>query len=124
MIAGIGLDIVELERIGKLDAKSPKFRLRMLTEEELEFTNRLPLIGASNFLRVVLREKKHLQKRKEQESERHAISRISDIVPEASGKPVLYFKGDASGGIYFHYTYENSCGSPSNPSCIIVRPSS
>ena len=36
MIAGIGLDIVELERIAKLDAKSPKFRLRTLTEEELE----------------------------------------------------------------------------------------
>ena len=32
MIAGIGLDIVELERIAKLDAKSPKFRLRTLTD--------------------------------------------------------------------------------------------
>ena len=31
MISGIGLDIVELDRIAKLDAKSEKFLTRILT---------------------------------------------------------------------------------------------
>ncbi len=35
MITGIGLDIVEIERIQRLDAKSPKLRERVLTEREL-----------------------------------------------------------------------------------------
>ena len=33
MIVGIGLDIIELDRIAKLDARSEKFRARILTEE-------------------------------------------------------------------------------------------
>ena len=36
LIAGIGLDIVELDRIANLDARSSKFRMRILTAEELK----------------------------------------------------------------------------------------
>jgi holo-[acyl-carrier protein] synthase len=35
MITGIGLDITEMDRIRRLDGKSPKFRERVLTEREL-----------------------------------------------------------------------------------------
>ena len=79
MIAGIGLDIIELERIEKLDAKSEKFHARILTMEEMKFMNRFLVIGAPNFLQDDLREKRHLQKREEQESERNAISPILEF---------------------------------------------
>ena len=45
MIAGIGLDIVELDRIAKLDARSPKFRMRILTMEELKIYESHTIIG-------------------------------------------------------------------------------
>lgn len=35
MITGIGLDVVELDRIEKMNKKSSKFRERVLTEREL-----------------------------------------------------------------------------------------
>ena len=79
LIAGIGLDIVELDRIAKLDARSSKFRMRILTVEELKFTNCTPLIGERNSLRAVLLGKKRSLKRKEPELEGNVALWISDI---------------------------------------------
>ncbi len=50
MITGIGLDIVELVRIRKLDEKSSKFRERILTESELAEYNRLKNSRRTEFL--------------------------------------------------------------------------
>lgn len=93
MIAGIGLDIVELERIGKLDAKSPKFRLRTLTEEELAIYESLTAHRRVEFLAGRFAGKEAFSKARG--TGIGATCNFSDIsiVPEASGKPVLYFKG-------------------------------
>ena len=92
MIAGIGLDIVELDRIAKLDAKSSKFAMRILTVEELKIyelhtTNR-PL----NSLRVVLPGKKRSLKRKEQELEGNVVFWIRKYIARAKRKTDYSFQ--------------------------------
>ncbi len=39
MIIGIGVDIIEVERIRKLAEKSPRFLTRVFTSEEIKYSN-------------------------------------------------------------------------------------
>ena len=39
MIVGIGVDIIEVERIQKLAEKSPRFLKRIFTDEEIKYSN-------------------------------------------------------------------------------------
>ena len=79
MIAGIGLDIVELDRIAKLDAKSAKFRSAYFNEwKKLKFTNRLRGHRRIEFLAGRFAGKEALLKQKEQELERNVTSQISE----------------------------------------------
>ena len=39
MIVGIGVDIIEVERIQKLAEKSPRFLKRVFTDEEIKYCN-------------------------------------------------------------------------------------
>ncbi len=50
MITGIGLDIVELSRIRRLDEKSLKFRTRVLTQYEQSEYNKLTKVRKVEFL--------------------------------------------------------------------------
>lgn len=98
MIAGIGLDIVELERIAKLDARSDKFRLRILVEEELASYETLALHRRTEFLAGRFAAKEAFAKALG--TGIGAACRFEDIavLPDESGKPVLYFKGKSADG--------------------------
>jgi len=92
LIAGIGLDIVELDRIAKLDDHSEKFRLRILTVEELKIFDKL-----TNHRRVEFLAGRFAAKEAYAKANGTGIGvacNFTDIevLPEPSGKPVLYFK--------------------------------
>lgn len=98
MIAGIGLDIVELERIAKLDANSEKFRLRILTSEELKIYE-----GLTNHRRIEFLAGRFAGKEAYAKANGTGIGvacNFTDIaiLPQASGKPVLYFKENEVAG--------------------------
>ncbi|WP_318618065.1 holo-ACP synthase [Sporosarcina sp. YIM B06819] len=98
MIAGIGLDIVELNRIAKLDARSPKFRSRILTLEELKIYE-----GLTNHRRIEFLAGRFAGKEAYAKANGTGIGAACNftdiaILPEPSGKPVLYFKENKVSG--------------------------
>ena len=98
MIAGIGLDIVELDRIAKLDAASSKFRSRILTSEELQIYD-----GLTNHRRIEFLAGRFAGKEAYAKANGTGIGAACNftdiaILPEVSGKPVLYFKENKVAG--------------------------
>lgn len=98
LIAGIGLDIVELERIAKLDARSPKFRMRILTAEELKIYETHTSHRRIEFLAGRFAGKEAFAKAKGTGIGTQCNFTDIGILPESSGKPNLYFKGVAIPG--------------------------
>lgn len=92
MITGIGLDIVELERIAKLDAKSEKFRTRILTDAELARYDMLTGHRKVEFLAGRFAGKEAFAKAKGTGIGAACNFIDIEIMPDASGKPELYFK--------------------------------
>ncbi|MCG7336786.1 holo-ACP synthase [Sporosarcina sp. ACRSM] len=93
MIAGIGLDIVELNRIAKLDSRSPKFRFRTLTDEELKIYDALSPQRRIEFLAGRFAGKEAFAKAKGTGIGADCNFIDISILPAESGKPLLYFKG-------------------------------
>lgn len=93
MIAGIGLDIVELERVARLDERSDKFRLRVLTKRELQLYELLPPHRKTEFLAGRFAAKEAFSKAKGTGIGKDCRFDQIEILPESSGKPVLYFDG-------------------------------
>ncbi|MCM3638310.1 holo-ACP synthase [Sporosarcina luteola] len=93
MIAGIGLDIVELDRIASLDERSDKFRLRILTKKELRLYETLSPNRKNEFLAGRFAAKEAFGKAKGTGIGRDCRFDQIEILPEPSGKPVLYFDG-------------------------------
>ncbi|WP_342506697.1 holo-ACP synthase [Sporosarcina sp. FSL K6-2383] len=98
MIAGIGLDIVELDRIAKLDAHSEKFRLRILTLAELQIYETLTDHRRIEFLAGRFAGKEAYAKANGTGIGIACNFTDIQILPEASGKPVLYFKKNKVSG--------------------------
>ncbi len=98
MIAGIGLDVVELDRIAKLDVKSSKFRLRILTLAELKIYESLTNHRQTEFLAGRFAAKEAYAKANG--TGIGATCNFTDIaiLPEESGKPVLYFNDSKVSG--------------------------
>lgn len=92
MITGIGLDIVELNRIAKLDARSEKFRVRILTAAELEIYTSYSGHRRTEFLAGRFAGKEAYAKANG--TGIGAACNFTDIkiIPDANGKPELYFK--------------------------------
>lgn len=92
MIIGIGLDIIELDRIARLDNKSDKFRKRILTKEEIIIYETLSGHRRIEFLSGRFAGKEAFAKARG--TGIGALCNFTDIaiVPDALGKPVLYFK--------------------------------
>lgn len=92
MIIGIGLDIVELDRIAKLDARSEKFRIRILTVAELKIYASYIGHRRIEFLAGRFAGKEAFAKAKG--TGIGAACNFSDIeiLPNINGKPELYFK--------------------------------
>ncbi|WP_432361682.1 holo-ACP synthase [Sporosarcina sp. UB5] len=98
MIAGIGLDIVELDRITKLDERSDKFRLRILSTREILLYDMLPPHRKIEFLAGRFAAKEAFAKARGTGIGKDCRFEQIEILPEPSGKPVLYFDGGEVAG--------------------------
>ncbi len=98
MISGIGLDIVELERLETLEAKSSKFRKRILTPQELDIYDSLNSHRKIEFLAGRFATKEAYSKANG--TGIGAACNFLDIavLPNKQGQPILYFKGKEANG--------------------------
>lgn len=98
MITGIGLDVVEIERIEKIDQRSDKLRLRILTERELEIYKRYSASRRIEFLAGRFAGKEAFAKAKGTGIGASCNFVDIEILPNEQGKPGLFFKGNAVNG--------------------------
>ncbi|MCM3745003.1 holo-ACP synthase [Sporosarcina luteola] len=98
MIMGIGLDIVELDRIARLDERSDKFRLRILSNKELSLYESLPAQRKNEFLAGRFAAKEAFAKAKGTGIGKGCRFEQIEILKEPSGKPVLFFDGKEVAG--------------------------
>lgn len=93
MIAGIGLDIIELKRIEKLNNRLKRFRLRILTLEETEIYEALSGHRRTEFLAGRFAGKEAFAKARGTGIGATCNFTDINILPDDSGKPEIYFKG-------------------------------
>ncbi|WP_210470848.1 holo-ACP synthase [Sporosarcina sp. 6E9] len=98
MISGIGLDIVELDRIAKLEEKSGKFAARVLTHSETAIYRSLSGHRRTEFLAGRFAGKEAFSKARGTGIGADCNFTDIEIIPEPSGKPRLYFKGSTVSG--------------------------
>lgn len=98
MITGIGLDLVELERIKRLDDRSEKFRNRILTKKELARYAKFQGRRRLEFLAGRFAAKEAFAKANGTGIGAACNFIDIEILPEANGKPALYFKGECVNG--------------------------
>lgn len=94
MIQGIGLDIVELDRIARLDGKSAKFRMRILSDAELKRYEQLPQHRRIEFLAGRFAGKEAFAKARGTGIGNGCRFEQIEILPDAVGKPTLSFDGE------------------------------
>lgn len=93
MITGIGLDIVELDRIQELDARSEKFRTRILTVAEQVIYESLKGHRRVEFLAGRFAGKEAFAKARGTGIGEACNFVDIEIISDSSGKPILNFKG-------------------------------
>lgn len=98
MITGIGLDIVELDRVARLDERTDKFRQRILSNRELALYDKLPAHRKTEFLAGRFAAKEAFAKARGTGIGKGCRFEQIEILPEPSGKPVLYFDGGKVAG--------------------------
>ena len=106
MITGIGLDIVELGRIRKLDEKSPKFRNRVLTERELEQYLLLKSKRQTEFLAGRFAAKEAFAKAKGTGIGAACTFQDMEIRKDDNGKPAMYFRDKEYGLVSITHSKE------------------
>lgn len=89
MIAGIGIDIIELDRVEKMLAK-PKFIDRILTENEQELFNKLTKRRQLEFLAGRFAAKEAYSKARGTGIGAEVSFHDIEILPDERGKPVLH----------------------------------
>ncbi|MBB5149842.1 MULTISPECIES: holo-ACP synthase [Ureibacillus] len=98
MIKGIGLDIVEIDRIYELMNRTDKFQRRILSERELSVFKELSEKRKCEFLAGRFAAKEAFSKANgtgiREGCEFHQIEILNDEL----GKPILYFNGQAVNG--------------------------
>lgn len=98
MIKGIGLDLVEMDRIEKMINRTDKFQQRILTVRELEIFETLSGTRKVEFLAGRFAAKEAFSKANGTGigvgCELHQI----EILKDATGKPILYFDGQLVNG--------------------------
>ncbi len=93
MIKGIGLDLVELERIEKMMLRSKKFVERILTEKEQQIFETLPHARQVEFLAGRFAAKEAYSKANGTGIGKDCELQQIEILKDKIGKPVLYFNG-------------------------------
>ncbi|AOV09057.1 holo-ACP synthase [Sporosarcina ureilytica] len=92
------MDVVELDRIASLDAKSPKFRTRILTEKELEIYESYRGHRRIEFLAGRFAGKEAFAKARGTGIGAECNFVDIEIIPNRAGKPELSFKGTVVNG--------------------------
>lgn len=93
MIIGIGLDIIELDRVARIDEKSSKFCNRILTKKELMIYQSLEGQRRCEFLAGRFAGKEAFAKAKGTGIGAACSFLDIEIIPNNKGQPFLYFKG-------------------------------
>lgn len=106
MITGIGLDIVELGRIRRLDEKSPKFRERILTERELAEYLLLKNTRQTEFLAGRFAAKEAFGKANGTGIGAACTFQDMEIRKAESGKPEMYFRNAECGLVSITHSKE------------------
>ncbi|ARK24532.1 holo-[acyl-carrier-protein] synthase [Sporosarcina sp. P37] len=92
MIQGIGLDIVELDRIARLDGRNAKFRERILSERELQTYETLSGHRKTEYLAGRFAAKEAFSKARGTGIGADCSFLDIEVIPETGGRPVLYFR--------------------------------
>ena len=98
MITGIGLDVVELDRIAAIDQRTEKFRKRILTENELQIYEQHTELRKIEFLAGRFAGKEAFSKALGTGIGATCNFVDIEIKPNALGKPELFFKGNKMNG--------------------------
>ena len=98
MIKGIGLDLVELDRIKKMIGRSEKFAQRILTDRELAIFNSLSDMRKVEFLAGRFAAKEAYSKANGTGIGKGCELHQIEILKTEQGKPVLYFDGEEVNG--------------------------
>lgn len=106
MITGIGLDIVELSRVRRLDGKSAKFRERVLTENELAEYELLSSNRKTEFLAGRFAAKEAFGKAKGTGIGKMCTFKDIEIRKDSNGKPSVFFRDEEEGLISITHTKE------------------
>lgn len=106
MITGIGLDIVELGRIRRLDGKSSKFRERVLTKNELAEYELLSVNRKTEFLAGRFAAKEAFGKAKGTGIGKVCAFKDIEVRKDLNGKPSVYFQDEEEGLISITHTKE------------------
>lgn len=106
MITGIGLDIVELGRIRRLDAKSAKFRERVLTGTELAEYEVLSANRKAEFLAGRFAAKEAFGKARGTGIGKMCAFHDIEVRKDLNGKPSVFFRGQEDGMVSITHTKE------------------
>ncbi|HSI67969.1 MAG TPA: holo-ACP synthase [Planococcus sp. (in: firmicutes)] len=106
MITGIGLDIVELSRVRRLDKRSSKFRERVLTEGELEEYAVRNENRKIEYLAGRFAAKEAFSKAYGTGIGKACTFHDIEVQKQSNGKPVIYFKQKELGLVSITHTSE------------------
>lgn len=98
MILGIGLDLVELDRIEMAYNRSRKFAKRILTDRELAIFDTLSASRQIEFLAGRFAAKEAYSKAVGTGIGKGCELHQIEVLKDESGKPVLYFENEAVNG--------------------------
>ncbi|MFC7365158.1 MULTISPECIES: holo-ACP synthase [Bhargavaea] len=98
MITGIGLDIVEMERIRQADSRSDRFRRRILNKDELERYEQLGTARRTEYLAGRFAAKEAFAKALGTGIGGACAFGDISVLPDEKGKPLLYFRGEPADG--------------------------
>jgi len=98
MIKGIGTDLVEIERMGRLIQEQPRFIERVLTQEEQTYFSSLQLRRQKEFLAGRFAAKEAISKALKTGVGKHFSWHDVSILPDEHGAPdVLWHKENTYG---------------------------
>ncbi|MTD31583.1 holo-ACP synthase [Planomicrobium sp. YIM 101495] len=104
MITGIGLDMIELDRIRRLDERSPKFRTRVLTPAELVDYNGLAGRRRTEFLAGRFAAKEAFAKAMGTGIGVHCSFQSIQVLRGENGRPRIYFNEQERGFVSITHT--------------------
>lgn len=94
MIKGIGLDIVEINRIKKANDLSTRFKEKILTPREREIFNQLKTRRQLEFLAGRFSAKEAFSKANGTGIWKECALQDIEILPNEKGQPILYYKNE------------------------------